>query len=220
MRLRKLLLATSAIVAAGAMAIAPAAMAGPTVGSSTTGDHTINLTMKSASVSIKVYGITTNITCTAGSGSGVAHAGSGLTYWATINSLSLTCPSIFPGTTVTMAATCAIDVDFTCAVTAGVDTAIASTAYFTNHATPPVDCVGVSISNGCTFTVGNVTTTSFDETTVTKAGVNYQALTLSGNGPTIHAVNGCLGAVSNNQTFTLNAVFNVQSPDGLINIQP
>lgn len=218
MRLRKLLLATSAIVAAGGMAIAPSAMASPntvTVGANTTGDHTINLTMRSASVVIKIYGVTTYITCSAGSALGVAHAGTGLDHWATITSISMACSSIFPGTTVTMSATCGIDLDAASGYTSGVaDSAVIGKARFTNG----TDCVSVSISSGCTFTIGSYSTISFNENATTIGGVNYQYLTLSGATPTVHNVTGCVGSVVNNLTFTANAVFGIQSPNGLMNV--
>jgi hypothetical protein len=213
MRLRKLLLAASAIAVAGVMAIAPSAMAANThvdVAGQPNGTYPISLGFTSASVTIAVYGFPTTITCTGGSASGTVTDNVGLATAAnsaTISSLSLTCPSIFPGTTVTMSATCNIPFVANSGFTAGAsDTAVVGQTNFTTAGT---DCVGVSISNGCTFTVGGSPVATFNE--------SAQSLTLSGNAPTIHNVSGCLGAVSNNQTFTLNAAFSV-SGSGAINI--
>ena len=115
-----------------------------------------------------------------------------------------------------MSATCGIDVSANLgAYTSGVDTAVTGQAAFNNSFN---NCVLVSINNGCTFRIGGSSAATLNETAVTKGGVVYQDLTLSGATPTINNVSGCLGAVSNGQIFTLNAVFNIQSPDGLINL--
>src|SRR6478752_9624172 len=116
MRLRKLLLATGAIVAAGAIALAPAAQATTpgmpiatvSVGGSTANTtHPINLTMKSAQVKTKAFGIPLTINCTAGASSGYVNGGmlGQPSPEMVLHAMSLTCPSIIPGTTVTMAVT-------------------------------------------------------------------------------------------------------------------
>ena len=81
------------------------------------------------------------------------------------------------------------------------------------------NCVLITISNGCTFTISGFSTVFFDEAVKTVGGVNYQDLYLTGNTFTVANATGCAGAVTNGQTITLNAVFNVQSPDGLIDFQ-
>jgi hypothetical protein len=237
MRLRKLLLATGAIVAAGAMALAPAAQAttpGTPIarvavgGSVVNGTHNINLIMKSMSVSLAVYGIPLNINCSAGTAGGVVRSGTlGVpTYEMTLTAMNLTCPSIFPGTTVAMSVICDVNVDFNDLVHTGLtDTGavpankfhrVAGTAYVTN--TLGADCVRVTISNGCTFTIGGTFTAAFDEAIKVVNGVNYQDLYLTGTLKIHNPVN-CAGAVTANQNVTLTGVFNVQSPDGLIDFQ-
>jgi hypothetical protein len=242
MRLRKLLLTTGAIVAAGAMALAPAAQAssptgGPIAsiavgGSTTTADYTIALTMKTASVQVAVYGITTTINCTAGSAGGVVHGGVGKSS-LTLTSMSLTCPSIFPGTTVAfnLATGCNVEVPFsdnnvhngTVVGTDTIDTG--NTAKVSNvdgalqatNVGSGVHCVVVTISNGCTFRVGGSAIAAFDEaekTTLT------QGLYLGGgSGLQIKSPSGCLGAVSNNQAITLTGDLNVYTAAGLIDFR-
>jgi len=235
MRLRDLLLATGAIVAAGAMALAPAAqassptggpIAGIAVGGSTaTADYTDALTMKTASVQVAVYGITTTINCTAGSAGGVVHAGVGKNSF-TLTSMSLSCPSIFPGTTVGFSLACNGEVVFSdnnvhngtvvgfdtidtgnTAKVSTVDGALQATNGGGTH------CVQVTISNGCTFRVGGSATAAFDETA---KATNTQDLYLSGSGLQIKSPSGCLGAVTNNQAITLTADFNVSTAAGLV----
>jgi len=236
MRLRKLLLTTGAIVAAGTMALPPAAQAanptgGPIAaiavnGSTTTADHTVTLTMKSVSTLVAVYGITTNINCTAGSAGGVVHAGVGKNS-LTLTSMSLTCPSIYPGTSVGLSLMCNIEVPFSDNnVHTGlgtVDTGLNETAKvsavlgamnLTNGS--GTHCVQITISNGCTFRVGGSATTKFDETAKT---TNTQDLLLSGSGVQIKSPTGCLGAITNNQPVTVTADFNVYTADGLIDFQ-
>jgi len=241
MRLRKLLLTTGAIVAAGAMALAPAAQAssptgGPIAaiavgGSTATADYPIVLTMKTASVQVAVYGITTTINCTAGSAGGVVHGGVGKNS-LTLTSMSLTCPSIFPGTTVgfNLAAGCNVEVPFadnnvhngTNTVTDTIDTGATTKvsnvdgALQATNVGSGVHCVVVTISNGCTFRVGGSSTAGFNETEKTTL---TQDLLLSGTGLQIKSPTGCLGAVSGNQVITLNADFNVYTAAGLIDFQ-
>jgi hypothetical protein len=237
MRLRKLLLTTGAIVAAGAMALAPAAQAttpgGPIAtvavgGSTVNGTHNIAGTMKSAAVALPVYGIPLTINCTAGTGGGVVRSGTlGVpTYEMTLTSVNITCPSIFPGTTVTKSVICDVDVDFNDLVHAGLtDTGavpankfhrVAGTAYVTNSA--GADCTRVTISNGCTYTMGGSASVYLDEAIKVVGGVTYQDLYLSGT-LKIHNPINCAGAVSANQDVTLNAVLNVRAPDGVIDFQ-
>jgi len=236
MRLRNLLLATGAIVAAGAMALAPAAQAtnptgGPIAAIAVNGvvpnpavDYPIVLTMKTASVQVAVYGITTTINCTAGSAGGVVHAGLGKNSF-TLTSFTLSCPSIFPGTTVAFSLACNVEVVFADnnvhtglgTVDTG-NTAKVSTVDGSLQATNGggTHCVVVTISNGCTFRVGGSATAAFDE--AAKA-TNTQSLYLSGNGLQIKNPSGCLGAVTNNQAITLTADFNVYTAAGLIDFQ-
>ena len=241
MRLRKLLLTTGAIVAAGAMALAPAAQAssptgGPIAatavnGSTATADSTIALTMKSTSVQIALYGITTTINCTAGSAGGVVHAGTGKNSF-TLTSMSMTCPSVFPGTSLAfnLASGCTVEVPFadnnvhngfvvgtdtidtgTSAKVSNVDGALQAT-----NAGSGVHCVVVTISNGCTFRVGGSATAAFNETA---KSTNTQDLLLSGSGLQIKSPVGCLGMYSSNQAITLTADFNVYTAAGLIDFQ-
>jgi len=234
MRLRKLLLAAGAIVAAGAMALAPAAQAnnptgGPITAIAVNGvvpnpavDYPIVLTMKTASVQVAVYGITTTINCTAGSAGGVVHAGTGKNSF-TLTSMSLSCPSIFPGTTVAFSLACNVEVVFS---DPNVHTGTVDTGNTTKFSTVDgslqatngggTHCVQVTISNGCTFRVGGSATAKFDE--AAKA-TNTQSLYLSGNGLQIKSPSGCLGAVVNNQAITLTADFNVYTAAGLIDFR-
>jgi len=239
MRLRKLLLATVAIVAAGAMALAPASQAanptgGPITKIAVNGvvpvppvDYPIVLTMKTAVVQVAVYGITTTITCTAGSANGVIHAGVG-TSSATLTSMSLTCPSIFPGTTVAFSLACNVEVPFSDPnVHTGLgtidtgNTAKISTVDGSLQATNGggTHCVQVTISNGCTFRVGGSATAKFDEATKVVGTQTRQEVYLSGNGLQIKNPVGCLGAVVNNQAITLTATFNVYTAAGLIDFR-
>jgi len=233
MRLRKLLLATGAIVAAGAMALAPAAQATTpgmpiatvSVGGSTANTtHPINLTMKSAQVKTKAFGIPLTINCTAGASSGYVNGGmlGQPSPEMVLHAMSLTCPSIIPGTTVTMAVTCTVKTDFSDSVHTGLtDTGAVATNKFHRVAGVMIfsNCVAVNISNGCAFTINNFSIVGFDEAIKTIGGVNYQELYLDGTGLTVANATGCAGAVTNGQLITLTAVFNVQSPDGLIDFQ-
>lgn len=237
MRLRKLLLATAAIVMTSTLALAPTASAstpgGPIArvsvgGNTSNGTHLSFLSMTAAQLQLNVYGVSTTSTCTYGSGTALVRGGTlGIpTYEATINILNLTCPSIFPGTTLTVSATCGIDVDLTDTnVHVGlVDSGgmpwskfhpVAGTAKLTNAA--GAECMEIYINNGCRFRVGNSSSVGFDEA----INVNgSQDLVLSGNSPKVVSPNAaCLGAVTNGQSLTLNAIFDVASPDGSIDIQ-
>jgi len=238
MRLRKLFLAAGAIVAAGAMALAPAAQAssptgGPIAaiavgGSTTTADYTISLPVKTLSVQLAVYGVTTTISCTGGSASGVVHAGVGKNSF-TLTAMSLTCPSIFPGTTVSFSLVCNVEVVFsdpnvhngTNPLTDTIDTgnttkfsSVDGAMNLTNSS--GVHCMEVTINNGCTFRIGGSAMARFDEyakTTLT------QDLYLSGSGLQIKSPIGCLGAVTNNQAITLTGDLNVYTAAGLIDFQ-
>jgi len=233
MRLRKLLLATGAIVVAGAMALAPAAQAttpGTPIarvdvgGSLANATHAINLTMKSASVNLRVFGIPLNVICTAGASSGVVNGGTlgQPSPEFVLTGMALTCPSIIPGTTVVMSVTCNVNTDFSDQVHTGLsDTGAVATNKFHRVAgvMPFNNCVTIYISNGCAFTINGYSTVFFDEAIKTVGGVNYQDLTLGGATLTVANATGCAGAVTNGQSITLNAVFNVRSPDGLIDFQ-
>jgi len=233
MRLRKLLLATGAIVAAGAIALAPAAQAttpGTAIarvsvgGSVANVPHPINLTMKSAQAKMNVFGLPLTINCTAGAASGFVNGGTlgQPSPEMVLNAMALTCPSIIPGTTVIFSVTCNVNTDFSDQVHTGLsDTGAVATNKF--HRVAGVmsfnSCVLVSISNGCTFRIGGFSFVYFDEAIKTVSGVNYQDLYLTGNGLTVTNENNCAGAVTNGQAITLTAVFNVRSPDGLIDFQ-
>ena len=232
MRLRKLLLATGAIVAAGALALAPAAQAttpGTAIatvsvgGSNANVTHAINLTMKSASVSMRVYGIPLTINCTAGSAGGYVNGGTlgQPSPEMVFTSMNLTCPSIIGGTSVTMTVTCNVNLNFADLVHTGLtDSGPASGKFHSVAGSMAVNnCVAVNISSGCAFTINGSSVVSFDEAIKTVGGVNYQDLTLSGSGLSVAGATGCAGAVTSGQSLTLNAVFNVQSPDGLIDFQ-
>jgi len=242
MRLRRLFLAAGAVVAAGALALAPAAQAssptgGPIAAIGVGGndadlDHIVALTMKTASVQLAVYGITTNLTCSAGSAGGLVHGGStGLSPNAgfDLSSMSLTCPSIFPGTTVSFSLACNVTAVFNDSnvhdgTTVGTDVIDAGTSAKVNRVDGSLNatngagtqCVQVSISNGCTFRVGGSAAVAFDETAKT---TNTQDLYLSGSGLQVKSPSGCLGAVTNNQPITLTATFNVDSTDGLVDFR-
>jgi hypothetical protein len=195
-------------------------------------DYPIVLTMKSAVVQVAVYGITTTITCTAGSAGGVIHAGLAKNS-ATLTSMSLTCPSIFPGTTVAFSLACNVEVVFAdpnvhdTSLGQPVDTglneaakvsAVLGSLQATNGA--GTHCVQVTISNGCTFRVGGSATAKFDEATKVVGTQTRQEVYLSGNGLQIKNPVGCLGAVTNNQAITLTATFNVYTAAGLIDFRP
>jgi len=243
MRLRKLLLTTGAIVAAVATTLVPTAQAssptgGPIAAIGVGGndadlDHTIALSMKTASVQIALYGITTTINCSAGSAGGLVHAGSlGLSPNAGLDfsSMSLTCPSIFPSTSVSISLACNVravfsDTNVHDGTIVGTDVIDAGTSVKVSNvdgalqATSVVSgthCVQVSISNGCTFRVGGSAAVAFDETA---KATNTQDLVLSGSGLQVKSPSGCLGAVTNNQPITLTATFNVDSPDGLVDFR-
>jgi hypothetical protein len=236
MRMRKLLLATGSIVVAGAIALAPAAQAvtpGAPIaqvsvgGSTVNGNHNINLTLKSLSLSLAVYGIPNNLICSGGIANGVVRSGTlGVpTYEMTLTTLVLACPSIFPGTTTTFGLTCGTDIDFVDLVHTGLlDTGataankfhrVAGTGY-ANCGAP--DSIRVTVSNGCTYTMGGTFNAWFDEAIKVVSGVNYQDLYVTGT-LRIHNPVNCAGAVTNGQGVNLNGVFNVQSPDGLIDFQ-
>jgi len=233
MRLRNLLLATGAIVAAGAMALAPAAQAttpGTAIATVSVGGsvanvtHPINLTMKSAQAKLNVFGLPLTINCTAGTASGFVNGGTlgQPSPEMVLNAMSLTCPSIIPGTTVTMNVTCNINTDFNDLVHTGLtDTGTVATNKFHRVAgtMPFNNCVLVTISYGCTHTINGFSTVYFDEAVKTVGGVNYQDLYLTGSTVTVANVVTCMGSVTNGQAITINVAFNVQSPDGLIDFQ-
>ena len=233
MRLRNLLLATGAIVAAAALALAPAAQAttpGAAIarvsvgGSVANVTHPINLTMKSAQAKLNVYGIPLTINCTAGTAGGFVNGGTlgQPSPELVLNAMATTCPSIYPGTTVTTPVTCNVNTDFSDNVHTGLtDTGAVATNKFHRVAGTMSfnNCVLISVSNGCTFTIAGFSTVYFDEVLKTVGGVNYQDLYLTGATLTVANANGCAGAVTIGQSITVNAVFNVQSPDGLIDFQ-
>lgn len=212
MRLRKLLLAASTVVAAGVIVIAPSAMATPNnvdVGRPN-GTYPIYLTFRSASTTMALYGIPTSITCTSGSATGSVSDNDGQppvveSLW--ISAMTLTCPSIFPGTTVSLTMSCAVPYIANSNYTSASTDVVVGQTNFTSGGT---DCAGASISNGCTFRIGGTPATTFDE--------NTQRLSVNGSA-VIHNVSGCLGAVANGQTFTVNALYDIAlSPPAVINI--
>jgi hypothetical protein len=242
MRLRQLLLTTGAIVAAGALALVPVAQAASPTGTAINNievnyngapiTHNITLTMTSASVQLNVYGIPMNITCTAGSAGGVVNGGtSGVSPndAFTLTSMSMTCPSIFPGTSVSFALTCNVGLKFVDSnVHAGInpsldviDTGTGAKISRVDGTMSPNNCVSVTISNGCRFTISGSSTLGFDEAFTAKGLPlkDYQPLHLGGSGLRISNVTSCAGAVTNLQALTLTAVFDVWSFDGLIDFQ-
>jgi len=242
MRLRNLLLATGAVVAAGALALAPAAQAssptgGPVAaievgGAGTNISHAIALTMESAAFTINVYGVPVNITCTAGSAGGAVNGGAtGVSPndGFVLTSMSLTCPSIFPGTTVAMSLACNVGIVFadsnvhngTNTATDVIDSGASAKISNVDGSLKATDgtgthCVQMSISDGCTFRIGGAMPAQFDEAATTVAGQDHQHLNLSGTGLQIKSPVGCLGRISNNQAVSVNVVFGVYAADGLI----
>jgi hypothetical protein len=237
MRLRKLLLATGAVVAAGVTALAPAAqattpgapIAAVAVANSTVnGNHLINLTMKSGSYSLAVFGIPGNYNCTGGTGTGVVRSGTaGIpTYEMSLTAMALNCAPFIPGATLTWAVTCNIDIDYSDLVHTGyTDTGnvpankfhrVAGTAYVTNGS--GTDCLRLTLSTGCTFTLGGTLAVGFAEGIKTIGIVDYQDLYVSGT-LKVHNPTGCVGAPVSMQDFSLAGVFNVQTPDGLIDFR-
>jgi hypothetical protein len=236
MRLRNLLAATTAIVAAGAATVVPAAQASnPTggiiasiaVGGSTANSsHAIDLTMKSATVTFNFSGTPATLGCSGGSASGTISGGAsgpspvagGLIY-----GISLSCAGFFIGP-----GSCSLEMSYsdsnvhTGLVDVGVPgtsklSAVDGSIAMSNSS--GTDCAQGGISIGglpCTFSIGGSSSLRFDETVKTVSGQNRQDLHLSTTALRIHAPTGCFGVVSNNQAITLNAVFNVHSPDGLI----
>ncbi|QWF24135.1 hypothetical protein KM427_10835 [Nocardioides sp. LMS-CY] len=220
MRFRKLLVATAAVVAAGAMALAPAAQAAPTSvdvgGDSSNTSHVLNGVLKNASVNMQTVFGNIKLNCSSGSAAGTVNGGAIGNPVFEFTSLNLNCDSFIPGTTVSMQVTgCNVTADLTGGVSGGIST---GTAHFSDSTGKA--CVKVTVSSGCTLYIGGHVGVTFDNTV--KAG-GGQDFVLNGSGATVFsnpaAPSGCLGTVSTGNALTLNSVtFNLSSPDGAITV--
>jgi hypothetical protein len=236
MRLRKILIAGSAIAAAAALALVPAAQAttpGGNVGSirvgaNTTGNHPVTGTLKSGiSVTMNVYGSPTKFTCSSGTLAGVVHAGSPAPSPAfTFTTLSLTCDSFIPDTIVTITLPGSGCANWTWSASALVHDGLSDLGpkggkfqevlgvfnLFTG-------CYVTMTAGPCTVTIGGSTTSNFYE--AKSSTVATQGLNLKSSGLTVKSASFlCLGAVSAGSALTMNLVdFNINSVDGAIDFR-
>lgn len=80
-----------------------------------------------------------------------------------------------------------------------------------------VHCIVVD-EVGCDLEIGASTPAYFDERLVSMSGVNYQPFTVTGNGLRTKNVVGCFGLVSNNNSVTLNATFDLNAAQGAVDV--
>ncbi|QWF24133.1 hypothetical protein KM427_10825 [Nocardioides sp. LMS-CY] len=225
MRFRKLLVATAAIVAAGAMALAPAAQAVTPSnvdvgGDSSNSPHAVTgAPHASASLTLQTLLGNVNLSCSSGSASGTVNGGSFATAPPNpvfdFSALTLNCDSFVPGTTITFQlAGCHAVTDLN-SVTSGV-----STGVIRFRGSGGVACLKGTISNGCIFWVGGDVAASFDNA-VKPDG--YQHFTLNGTGATIFsspaAPSGCSGLVSTGNSLVFNnVILDLTASDGTITV--
>ena len=237
MRLRKILIAGSAIAAAAAFALVPAAQASTPgaapahvrVGANQTGTYNFTGTLKSGtSVTMNVYGSPTKLGCTAGNIAGTVTAGSPVpSPVIRFTAMNLTCTSFIPGQTVTMSIPNTGCVTWTPQATALVHDGL--TDYGPKGAkfqevlgalTVPTTCVvTVTVSPSCVITIAGVTTSNLYEAKSSTDAT--QGLNLKSNGLTVRSASPlCLGAATVGSALTMNSVdFNIASPSGAIDIR-
>lgn len=198
MSFRNMLTMTGASLGAGALALAPTAANAAAI-------STLNVASTNASgslvspaiVEMPVYASRTTLFCSSGSVTGTWNTHGALQ--ATFSGLSLTgCTSILglPGTVVTLSLNSGMvwTPDPTNNVNVGkTDSTVTGTI------SGAANAVKVSVTGGCSATLGGTATAVFDE-------VN-QTLSLTGNGFTVSSVSGlCLGAVSSGNQLTMQSV--------------
>jgi hypothetical protein len=237
MRLRKILIAGSAIAAAAALALIPAAQASTPggnvgsirVGTNTTGNHPVTLGLKSGtSVTMNVFGTPTKFTCSAGGATGTAHAGSPAPNPAiNFTGLSITCDSFIANQTVTITVPTNGCVNWTWSAAALVHDGLTDTGpkggkfqEVLGALNLPTGCDATASAGPCTITIGGSTTANFDEDKNPGAGVT-QNLNLKGNGLVVRSASFlCLGSVSVGSALTMNSVnYNVSSVNGAIDFR-
>jgi hypothetical protein len=237
MRLRKLLIAGSAVAAAAAFALVPAAQAStpgsaPTAvavnGSTATATTGITGTLKSGtSVTMNVYGSPTKLGCTAGNIAGSVTAGATLPNPVLkFTAMNLTCTSFIPGQTVTMSIPNTGCVTWQPSAAALVHTGLsdygpkgAKFQEVLGALTVPATCVVTVTAGSCVITVAGSTTSNFYEA---KSSTNaQQGLNLKGAGLTVRSASPlCLGAATVGSALTMNSVdFNINSSAGAIDIR-
>jgi hypothetical protein len=235
MRLRKFLIAGSALAAAAALTLIPAAQAssptgGPIAsvsvgGSTTTANYPATLTLKSGtSFNVNVFGSSTKLTCSSGGMTGTVHAGSPApTTFMNFSSLMLNCDAFIPGQTVVWSVPangCArLDMAFGNTHDGTVDTGPkgGKFAVVDGTFTLPAGCVvTVTAGSACTITIGGSTPAQFDEADKDPGAGVTQDLILKGIGLTILTQSfGCFGMYTVGGKLTLNSVkFNVVMNSG------
>lgn len=222
MRLRKLLTATGAVMAAGALTLAPtlAHAAGPIAllevnGSTADGTVDVDAILKDASVTIPVYGSPTKLNCSSGTASGVINRGTdGVPTNAALSfdQLSLVCDSFLAGTTVTMTLdNCNVDfvADASQTVNATKTDLVTGITYMSDRSNPSTHCVRINVTGGCVVRIGGSVATTYNENKKIVDGIEYSDLHLDGSGLTTNGPNLlCLGAVGNGTPFSIDATFN------------
>jgi hypothetical protein len=235
MRLRKLLIAGSAVAAAAAFALVPAAQATTPggdvdsihVGLNTSGSYPITGVLKSGtSVTMEVFGTPTKLGCSSGSLAGTAHAGSPAPNPAmNFTTLSLTCDSFIPDQTVTMNVPVNGCANWRWDANALVHDGLTDTGpkgggkfeEVLGSINLPTGCNVTVVAGPCTVTVGGSTTSNFDE----NKGGGVQNLNLKGAGLEVRSASFlCFGAVSGGDPLAMNSVnFNIASSNGAINLR-
>jgi hypothetical protein len=216
MRLRNLITATGAVLAAGALALAPTAAhaAGPiaSLDLGTSANPTTAVLKGPASVTMKVYGSDMKLNCSSGSASAAWNTGAAATAPLTFSALTLNCDSFLPGTTVTLQLVCNMPFNPDASNSVTND----KTDVITGSVNAGANCVKVTVTGGCTLYINGATTASLDENKKVVGSTTYNEFTVSGSGfkiatspaPTF----ACLGAVSGGSAVTLNNVkFNLRS---------
>jgi hypothetical protein len=234
MQLRKILIAGSAIAAAAAFALVPAAQASTPggnvgsirVGTNTTGFHSISGAIKSgASVTMNVYGSPTKLSCWSGWLSGAARAGyPAFNPVLTFTTLSLTCDSFIPDETVTLNVPANGCANWTWSTSALVHDGLVDSgpkgAKFQEvlgALNLTGTCVVTLVAGPCTVTIGGSTTSNFDE----NKGSGVQNLNLKASGLTVLSASFlCLGAATVGSALTMNSVnYNIASNSGAIDFR-
>jgi hypothetical protein len=232
MRLRKFLIAGSALAAAAAFTLIPAAQASsPTggnigsvrVGANTTGNYAWSGVLKSGtSVTMDVFGSPTKLTCTDGDASGRVYAASpNPDPSISFSELNLTCDSFIPDEEVTMEVPNSGCAKFTGAdnnVHDGLTDTGPKTGKFSvvdGTFTLPAGCPVTVTAGLCVATIGGSTPAQFDEDKDPGLPV-VQNFILKGSGLTVLGANFfCFGAINPTDTLTINQVeLNFSSASG------
>ena len=228
MRLRKLLIAGSAVAAAAAFALVPVAQAstpGGNVGSVTvTGGPGFSGALKAGtSVTMNVFGTPTKLTCSSGNIAGTATAGTPAPNPVLrFTAMNLTCVSINPSQTLTMSIP-----NTGCATWSPQAGALVHDGLtdrgpkgnkfeevlgaLTLSATGSPLCVVTVTAGPCVITVAGTVTSNFDEWKNYPATPVIQNLNLKGTGLTVRTVHPlCFGIASVGTPLTMNSVnFNI-----------